>query len=134
MAHPFPDFAAHGHDVPLHWAQDEGVADLYADQEDGHELGEAADGSLHAVANLQALPGLAAGGHGGTGRGLVYRPILCIVLSAVDFEGESAHELYHRGPGPAVRHALLHRFWSALRPNKTQEDHHGRLFACRGHL
>src|SRR4029077_3378810 len=89
MAHSLPDFGHPGHDLALHSPQDEGVAHLCTDQEHGHELGEATAGSLHAVAKLQALPGLAAGGHGGTRRGLVYRPILCIVLSAVDFEGES---------------------------------------------
>jgi len=41
------------------------------DQVDGHELGEAAEGSLHAVAKLQALPGFTAGG-GRAGQGVVW--------------------------------------------------------------
>src|SRR5258707_5204550 len=82
----------------------------------------------------QALPGFTAGGDGGTGRGLVHRPVLRIVLSSVDFEGESAHWLHHRGTRHAPRHALLYGFWSAFRQNRAQEDHHGRLFARGGHL
>src|SRR5258707_8050049 len=56
----------------------------------------------------QALPGFTAGGDGGTGRGLVHRPILRIVLSSVDFEGESAHWLCHRGTRHALRRSEEH--------------------------
>ena len=77
-----------GRDLALHPAPDEGITDLPAHQEHGHDLGAAAQRGLRAVAQPQERPDFAVRRDRRTGRRLVHRTVLCVVLSPDDSQGE----------------------------------------------
>ena len=91
---PFLHLDFPGGHLPLHPAANEGIADLSADQERRNDLSEAAERGIHEMGQPEACSDLALWRNGGTRSGLVHRPVLCVVLSADDSQGERTSANY----------------------------------------
>ncbi len=68
------------------------------------------------------------------GRGLVHGPVLCAVLPDAAAQGRRRHGQPDDRRGPADRHAVLRDLRHAVRQDRPQAHHHGRLPAGRAHL
>ena len=99
----------------------------------GDDLGQAAEGSVHAVAQPETRADFAVRRDGRAGRGLVHRAVLRALLSADDPQGERHVGELHRRHRAAARHAVVRLVRRAVGSHRPQEDHDGRLPA-RGAL
>ncbi len=70
----------------------------------------------------------------GPGGGLVHRPVLCAVLPDRRAEGRRPDREHPDRVRAADRHAVLHRLRQAVRQDRPQAHHHGRLPAGRADL
>ena len=69
-----------------------------------------------------------------TGRGLVHRPILCVVFLANGLESELRYRKHHCGGRSGPRHAVFYILRNAIRSNWQKKNHDVGLFDRRTNL
>src|SRR5205814_1610161 len=81
----------------------------------GDDVGSAAEGCLRKMGESQARPYFTFRRHGGSGRSLVHRPVLCAFLLANDPQGEHQDRQHHHRYRSTACYAVLHSFRRHLR-------------------
>ncbi len=134
LAHPVPgvDRAARG--LGLDPADAEREPGLPEDEGRGHHLEGAADRVVRPVEEPEGRAAGAVRPRRRPGGGLVHRPVLRAVLPDPDAEGRRLQRQPDDRRRAAARHAVLRDLRHALRPHRTQADHHARPAAGLPHL
>ena len=134
LAHSVPGFGPAARHLGLDPAAPQRIASVPEDEGRGQELESSADRSLRQLEQRQDRHPGADRRHHGSGRGLVYWPVLCAVLHAVDSQGRCLHRQPADRMVAVVRYRLLHRVRRIVRQDRPQADHPGGLPDCGADL
>ena len=134
VADPVPALARPAGDLGLHPAEAERVADLPEDEVGGEGEQEADPGQLRELVEREDRAGRAVRRGRRPGRRLVHGPVLRAVLPDHDAEARLEDGVHHRGDRARDRHGAVRLLRLAVRQDRPQEDHDGRLPARRADL
>src|SRR6184192_2370400 len=127
LANPLPPLARPRGHFRVHPIEAAGNAPLHPAQGERPKFREAAQGGPCEPGQLEADSPRPVRRDRGTSGRMVHRSVPCAVLHAADPEGGPVHVERDHVRCPGARDTPLHRVRPPFRPNRTEENHDGRM-------